>query len=328
MQIFKKIYLSIIFIFFIFHPQIVKSDFSLDTLKVTCAGIEVMGVDHDTAKEIRKLSTMQVGDVFRLLASNEYCEESIEQVKNKLSVEDMKCSFMALSNGDFYFVLDVLPTNSAIMYRTIPECSQKIKQLPKKLVFLYNKLNERRIELMHNRVDHEEYYDKGFLDFDDPIMHDIALKLSVLAKKHNDDLLKILHFSKDVEERETAGILLSWSQHPSNLSYIAKANLLQDPNSAVRNNVARSYIHFMSLVKDKSALRDIMPAYCKMAMLPLHSDRNKALYSIREIIKNHPDIISAIDPECKNNISYIAEMSILNNVGGVAKQILRLMEDV
>ncbi|MGE4350453.1 MAG: HEAT repeat domain-containing protein [Candidatus Berkiella sp.] len=327
MKIFQKVFLYISLVSFILYSQIVKSSFSLDTLEVTCAGIEVMGIDRDTAKEIRKLSTMQVGEAFRLSESNQYCEETIKQVKSKLPLDDMKCSYMALSNGDFYFVLDIIPTDMPIRYRVIPEPSHAVKKLPKELISLYEKLNERRIELMLNHVEYEESYDKGFFDSDDPVMHGIAKKLSVLAKKHNHELLNIIHFSKDVEERRTAGILLSWSQHPSNLSYIAKADFLQDPDSAVRNNVARSYIHFMSQVKDKAALRDIMPAYCKMAMLPLHSDRNKALYSIREVIKHHPDLVLAIDQECKNNISYIAEMSIIDDVGGVAKQVLELIKD-
>lgn len=322
-------YVSIVLVLAIIYSQIAKSDISFDTYKVTCAGIEVMGVDRPMADEIRKLSAMQIGDVFMFTEANGYCKKSTEQIKNKFSsTEDVKCSYMALSNGEFYFVLDIIPLDSRLTtYREIPKSPHKVAELPVELVSLYKQLYERRFELMYNHLNHEEYYDKGYLDFDDPVMHTIADQLSVLAKKHNDDLLNIIHYSQDADEREIAGLLLSWSQHPSNLRYIAQADFLLDPNNAVRNNVARSYIHFMERVEDITLLSDIMPAYCKMAALPLHSDRNKALYSILEILKTHNKLSSVIDEQCKNTITYIAEMSILEDVGGVAQQILKLIED-
>lgn len=322
------LYISFLIIFAALYSQTVKSAISLDTVKATCAGIEVMGVDHELAEQIRKLSTLQIGDTLMLSEYDGYCKGTTKQIENNLTVGEVKCSYMVLSNGEFYLVLDILPIDAkGLIYRTIPYNPKGVVKLPEQVLFLYNSLFNRSFELLSNYTNYEEYYDKGYLDYDDPVLHSIAEQLSVLAKKHNDDLLKIIHYSPDRDEREAAGLLLSWSQEPNNLRYIADADLLLDPDNAVRNNVARSYIHFMDRVKDKTILTDIIPAYCKMAALPLHSDRNKALYCILEILKAHPDMAYAINVDCKNNITYIADMSVLDSVGGVAKEIVKLMEE-
>lgn len=317
--------ISIIILLSLLNSHAVSAFFP-GSYEVTCAGIEVMGVSHDTAEQVRKFSTMQVGDKFNIDDTKPLSDKAIKNIKENLSIGDIETSFMVVSNGELYMILDIIPNEAkSTTYRTIPDNPEGVVRLTKELMSLYNRHNDRKIHFMQNYTNFEEYYDKGYLDYDDPVLHSITEQLRDLAKEQNDDLLKIIHYSHDEEEREAAALLLSWSQHPSNLTYIAKADILRDPNVAVRNNVARSYIHFMDRVEDKAILEDIIPAYCEMAALPSHSDRNKALYCILGILKAHPDLAVAVNLECTNNINYIAEMSILDNVGGVAKEIINLL---
>lgn len=322
-----RFFAALLFVFSVVCSPISNSLEIDDSLKVTCAGIEVLGVDSQTADSVRKLSVLQVGDELLLKDAEQYTDKTIEAIKNQLISKEVYRSYMVLGDRRFYLVLDILPKGShKALYRTIPPYALPIPKMPEELSILYDNLIHRFSDRFSKEVYHGESYSKGYIDYEDPIMHEIAVKLSVLAKKHNDDLLTIIHYSNDSDERVKAAHLLSWSQHPTNLRYIANADLLMDPNSGVRNYVARSYIYFMDRVEDKSLITNILPGYCKMVALPSHADRNKSLGCIRSILKAHPEFASAIDPLCKRNIAYIAEMSILENVGGYAKDILELME--
>jgi hypothetical protein len=172
-----------------------------------------------------------------------------------------------------------------------------------------------------------ERYDKGFRDSDDPVLHGLAVKLSKVVWKYNHILLDIVHYSTNVTERRSSATLLAWSRHPENLASILEWDLLMDPDTGVRNYIARAFTYSISDIRDRSLLKNLLPAYCKQAALPTHTDRNKALYSILEILKNDKSLASSISPECKNTITYISEISILDNVGGVAKEIMKIMEN-
>ena len=84
----------------------------------------------------------------------------------------------------------------------------------------------------------------------------------------------------------------------------------------------------MQDMKNESLLRKLIPVYCKQATLPSHTDRNKALTSLFEILKKNKEMVSTVNVECEATIRYISEVSILNNVGGIAKEIVKLLDSV
>ena len=177
--------------------------------------------------------------------------------------------------------------------------------------------------LMSNGNFSMEKPNEDFRDSTDPMLHEMAVQLSQLVPKYNHDLLEIVHYSPYVEERQKAAQLFAWSNHAENLPYLLKWDLLSDPDEEVRNNIARSFSQFMKKIKDESLLKDLMPAYCMQATLPNHTDRNKALISINSILESHPKLVIAIPPECKKNITYLSDTSILDNIKGPAKDILK-----
>lgn len=82
----------------------------------------------------------------------------------------------------------------------------------------------------------------------------------------------------------------------------------------------------MNEIKDEKLLKNLIPHYCKQITFPKHTDRNKALFSIKEILEVRPTLSSSLDVKCQNTIKYISNMSILENVKGPAEDILTMIE--
>lgn len=316
---------------FVFSSNVAKATIIYGNYEGILAGIEVIGVDAEAAQKIRKQMPYQIGSKFALSDMAEYKAKCQQIIKNNLHASIGLCTSVLYNEKEFFLVIDVFPEdsrNKEVVFRKIPEKKQgEVAKLPKKLQELYNALDERRSLLISQGKFPVEIRNKGYVDYEDPILHDLALSLVEHAEKSNEILLQILHYSKNVEERRLAATLLSWSKHPENLNLILEWNVLLDPDTGVRNNVARSYISIMQNMKNEALLQKLIPIYCKQASLRTHTDRNKALISILEILQSDKNSSKNINTECESNIRYLSEMSILGNVGGTAKEIIKLIDE-
>lgn len=315
----------------IFFSPIARSALIENSYRGNWAGIEVIGVDSVTAQKLRESMPFQKGSDFVLADVQKYKSECQEIIKKNVPFSQGRCSCVLFEDKKVFLVADVVHNgtkNKISLFRTIPEKKNgKVSKLPKKLRDLYIALEERRSVHISQGKFPLEIINDGYLDYEDPTLHVLAMQLSSFASGHNNVLLDIIHYSKDAEERRTAAILFSWAKHPENINLILKWNILFDPDTGVRNNIARSYVFVMQDVKNKSLLRKLIPIYCKQVNLPSHTDRNKALTSIFEILQADKEIIPIVNEECKAAIKYMAETSILNNVGGVAKEIIKQFDD-
>lgn len=304
------------------QASVVSSDY-----QAVWAGIDVMGVDAQKADELRTQLPIKIGDsitIGEVFKCREECESIIAK---HVDDSDVECGFMVYDNSDLFLTVDVIPYDAQkVVFRTIPEKNEVEQDIPEELQLAYQKLIDRCSQLFSEHVDFKEDFDHGYLDYDEPTLHMLAEDLSMLANKHNDLLLDILHYSKNSDKRSDVAALFSWSKRPDNLKWILERNLLMDPDKGVRNNLTRSFTYFMKDIKDKTLLRDLLPVYCKQMSLPTHMDRNKALFSVKRILTYHPDIIIYVGSDCKNTLRYISDMSILDNVGGIAKDILDLID--
>lgn len=234
--------------------------------------------------------------------------------------------------AQYFFMEKVAPTSllifSTISSRIRIEQYQKkhapVAKIPTELDGLYNKWNEHASSLMSRGNFIKENYDNNFRDFEDPLLHHYAIQLNNLAKEHSSILLDIIRYSKNNILRQKAADLLSWGDLKNNIHCLIHWDLLRDPDPIVRNNIARAFLHSIH-TEDECLLKQLIDAYCYQAMLPTHGDRNKALFSLKEIVEAHPNLSTAFSPACKSNLIYMSEASILENIKQPAKDILSIL---
>lgn len=324
----KFFYNFICLIAFLYCP-IGQSEILTKDFTATFAGIEVIGVDKSTAEKVRHALPVQIGDVFFSKDTEKQRANYLDIIKKNFLTNNVVCSFLLYGNNTVYLIIDFIPLEiKENVYRPISDNKENSKRIPKKLNSLYDQWNKRHSFLMNEGLLNIENYDKGFRDFKDPQLHNLAKKLNLYASKNYRVLLTTIRDSTNASERRKAAALLAWSEHPNEtLEFILQWGLLNDPDQGVRNDLTRSLSTSIKYIKEISLLKKLFPSYCKQVTLPRHTDRNKALYSIREILQFHPDLSTVITAECKQTISYISEVSILGNVGGFASEILKIMEE-
>ena len=290
------------------------------------AGIEVIDSQNISMHKIRQLLPIQVGDTFIARDAKHYVSLCRDIIRENTSYGETLCSILWYGDETVYLIVDLLGKSENHIFRKIPTKNTEIHKIPNELNLLYKKWNDHASALMSSGNFPIENFDNGFRDFDDPILHNLAIKLKKFATKYNSILLDIVHYSENNIERQKAADLLSWGKVVDNIHFIIDWNLLEDPDMTVRNNIARSFLHSIHHSNDQVMLKNLIQAYCSQAKLPTHGDRNKALYSIKEILEEHPTLISAINSECKSRISYLSKVSILENVKEPAKEILAILE--
>ena len=296
---------------------------SSDYFHGTWSGIEVMGTDQKTAQYIRSIVPIVIGAEFSSKNINEF-QDWCNNVKATLQNDNISCSFIGYGGGKFYYDVEIKPPVKDKM-KMAGNVSVKNARfhVPKNLSTLFDRWWDRHFSLVQSGLFPKEHFTNGHLDYDDEILHGLSEKMSKLSRKHNKRLLEVLRYSQDPDERSKAATLLSWSITPENILYILDFNLLQDPDHGVRNDLSRSMSFILDQVNNDVLLAKATRAFCEQATLPSHGDRNKALFSISALIKKNPKLTEAIDHKCKKTIEYIAQMSILPNVGGSAKDIIK-----
>lgn len=326
MQFFLKVITPIILTF-----SMTLNAFEIDeNYKSEWVGIEVIGGDVEAAEKIRALDIITIGHAFPAYNAKHYCEKCKKIIQKKTQFKNAHCSLVWFPENTAYLLVELIGKEyNHVTFRTIPKNNNAIISIPNELNEVFIKWKTRMSDLLSSGNFSLEKPNDSFRDSNDTILHELAVQLSKLVPKHNHAVLEVIHYSPDIQERQKAAQLFAWSNHAENLPYVLEWNLLLDPDPGVRNDVARSFSNSMHKIKDENLLKKLIPTYCKQAALPSHSDRNKALISLSRILDSHPNLIPTLNKnsQCKENITYISNMSILENVRDPAKEILKILEE-
>jgi hypothetical protein len=320
MQFFLKIIMPAIIVFFSMSTNAFEVD---ENYKSDWAGIEVIGGDIEAAEKIRSLDLVTIGATFPASKAKHYCQKCKKIVQKKTQFTNAHCSLIWYGDQTAYLIVETGGKHiNDYLLRSIPKNKYAIVKIPDELNKVFLLWESRMSVLMFSSNN------KKLADLNDPILHKLTDQLYELVPKYNQAVLDVVHYSPDKIERQKAAQLFAWSNHAENLPYVLEWDLLLDPDSGVRNDVARSFSNSMEKIKDETLLKNLMPVYCKQLSLPTFSDRNKALMSISRMLQTHPILISTLnkDNQCKANITYISNMSILENVREPAKDILKILD--
>ena len=115
----------------------------------------------------------------------------------------------------------------------------------------------------------------------------LAQEIRVHARTRHDELIHIVSEARSLEERIRAANLLNWAGRVEETVPLA-ASLLDDPEIAVRNDLARFITPFLPYVHDER-VAEIVDATMRMQTRPSHTDRNKALYVLLFVLIHHPE---------------------------------------
>ncbi len=286
------------------------------------AGFEIMGNRHIETAKIAKLIPIRIGAPYEqdIPAWKSWCAE----IRKALGVPFAECTATRFSDGNAYFTVDIVEKGDEAHAVFRPEPAGSLPLPPPEVMSRYDALQTRLWKLFNEGTPPGETWSAGYLDYTDPEMHRLVLELVKSVPPYRAGIIAALAGERDFNRRMTAADLLNWAGEGADS--VAKVHtLLDDPHSAVRNQLSRFMMHFVASVKDPRVLDAVVDSLVTQLDRPSHGDRNKALFNLVFLVKAHPEEAVRIREKAGPSLRYIAARSILPNVGPVAGELMKLI---
>lgn len=305
-------------------PLLLGFSFSAQSANWTWAGFEIVGQKNVSKAKIQSLIPIKIGSPFEdnKLLWDQWCM-AIQAKYNFIYAE---CG--AVRYGDFkaYFTVELVEKGDEYRLAFRDEPAQSLPLANQKVIKEFEALQSRLWTLFEKGQPPIENALKGYLDYDDLEMSQMVQHLIKWTPKYRDNLIRVLKQDKDPEKRAKAATLLNWAQNTED-SISKVHSLVNDPRELVRNNISRFMMHYFDKVKNTRILKEVIKSLSKQLWYPSFGDRNKAIFGLLAIAKNHPQIRSYIKLKAIRGIQFLAKNSILNNVQVPAQQLLELINE-
>ena len=287
-------------------------------------GVEILGNKHIKRQDVEKIISVPIGTAATVNDVKALKSRCVD-VKERLLLAETKCGFVMLPGGRVFLTVDVIESGDERRLKFRSEDSFQKVYLPDELMKRLAEFQSLQFAKFQKGVKHEDVVKAGILDSTDAELHSVIEKLVFATEGKTDILFKVLEYSDDAKHRAAAATLLSWARMPAQ-SIAALPPYLDDPSEVVRNDISRFILKFIDSVGSEIVITQLIEAFSKQLDFPSHGDRNKALFALAQIARTRPASRPIISRVGGPTISYIAENSILENVGGEAKKLVAMLD--
>jgi hypothetical protein len=285
-------------------------------------GFEIVGSRSVSREQIIESLPLKLGQPYKENVAE--WEAWCSNLREKFGFLHADCSGLRYLDFRAYFVVSLVEKGEGYRIRYRPAPTQNIPIQDPEVFSLYDQLMKRLWELFGQGINAGEKTLPEYVDFEDPQMHALVLKLVERAPAVRDNLIQIVGFDKDPKKRADAAWILCWAKSPTD-SIARVFSFLDDPAELPRNDISRFMTHWVSSVQDPKLEKPLLDALILQMKRPSHADRNKALSNLLSYLPKHPGAIPYFKSIGKDEIEHIAENSVLENVGLYAKEIQKLL---
>ena len=253
-------------------------------------------------------------------------------VADKFGLAKVHVGTLRFLDGKAYLVLNVVEQQDAAnhTFRAEPDKNIDVPEevsalLEKHSALIQKNFDTQNFEALREEVrgiEEKDYYNT-YPDSEE--MSALVDEMRATFPPHRQALIEVLKHSRSTQARAHAATALNWSGDV--LDSISQIYMLtDDPAVLVRNNISRFMLHYLQYHPDKAVRGAVIDSLLVQMTFPSHADRNKALYGLLALAQSAPADRGFIEQKGRAEIERIAKQSILDNVGGVAKQLLDLFD--
>ena len=285
-------------------------------------GFEVVGSHSVSRDKIIAELPIKVGDTYK--EDQPQWQKWCDNLKKKFDFYHAGCSSVRFLDFRAFLVVDIVEKGEEyrLKFRNPPKDDIAIKD--PQIFAWYDQLMARLWELFDEGVSAGEHTNGDYLDFKDDRMHELVGKLVEKSPASKDNLIEIIKADKDSQKRAKAAWLLNWALTPVD-SIESVYSYLDDPVRLVRNDISRFMSHWTADVKDEQLQKGLVDAFVLQMKRPSHADRNKSLSNLESLITSIPNLGPYLKATGGSEIDHIAANSVLENVGGLAKNLQKLI---
>jgi hypothetical protein len=286
--------------------------------------VEIMGNTQHSREEILAHIPLRLGEPFVREPErwNKWCAKLVDV----FDFHDATAGAMRGIDGTARLSVEIVERGAEHRshFRSAP--TGLTRPLPDSVRSLYDDLVARGEELFEQRKVNAESGYGGYLDYADLRMHKVVLQLIKTVPPHRKTLLDTVANDRDANKRATAATMLHWAGETTK-SIAVVHRLLDDPDYAVRNNISRFMNHYLDRLESRDLRQRVIDALLVQLDRPSGSDRNKAIYGLRELAQSFEVDRAYIAHRGLDVIRYMARNSLAGSfVCDPAKEILELIE--
>lgn len=282
------------------------------------AGVELMGLRELDREEVMAAIEIEVGAVYQ--TDREAWARLKADLEQRFDCVEVRVTAVRYVGFEAFLVVDVVERGdeARLQYSEAPTGEVPIDP---EILEVHAELDELRHAGFESGEQVREFVDGEFMDFDDPAMHALGLRLRELVRPQRLALIEVLARDRDRGKRGEAATLLNWGGDVTDS--IARIHpFADDPESLVRNNVTRFMLHHLDKVEDAQVRQALITQFARQLTRPSHSDRNKAAYGLLLLLEAWPEDAPAVSAAARTELEVIARDSVLFNVRDPAREVL------
>lgn len=288
----------------------------------TWTDFEIVGQTRHTREEIAALLPVELGTPYP--EDTSIFDRCNEILRAELDVAHVACSNVLFLTGEAYLVVEMVEHGEEDRREFRPAPAGDAPLAPE-LAALYDRLMKSLMDAFRAGADIGENMDAGHLDYRLPEMHAVVEEMRRTVPPRREELLRVLAENPTGADRARAAWLLNWAGNEADT--IARVlPFVDDPHGVTRNDITRFMLHYVDRVEDEATRRAIVDALARQLRRPSHGDRNKAASSLKALLEAHPELAPYVAETAGPWLRRIAEQSVLENVGGVAREVLAMSE--
>jgi hypothetical protein len=287
-------------------------------------GVEVIGNHRVSSTDLLGQLPVHIGDIYREdLRTWMNCGDGL---RARYGFIFARCLPVRYPDGTAYLVVDVVEPDQAYRNRFRNPPAKDVAWVTPEIKAVYDRLYTRFWALFNQGRSVQERADAGYLDYSDPRLHADVLKLIRSVPLYRDRLLDVLQNDRNSKKRADAANFLNWTVKDLEGTIRRANSLLDDPSSEVRNNISRFTLQFVARLQSDPVRRDVIRQCLLQLDRPSFGDRNKSLYNLLAIAQKFPEDRDFISEQGLALIQSIADASVLPNVGGTARDLLKVLK--
>jgi hypothetical protein len=289
----------------------------------TWTGFEIVGRRLHSREEIAALLPVELGAPYPEEADAVF-ERCNEVLRAELDVAHVVCSNVLFLTGEAYLVVEVVEhgEEERLAFREPPSGDAPLDPA---LAALYQRLISSLMAAFQAGTDVGETMEPGYLDYEHPEMHAVVEEMRRAVPPRREELLRVLAESPEGADRARAAWMLNWAGDEAD-SIARVHGFLDDPHGVTRNDVSRFMVHYLDRVEDEATLRAVVDSLAIQLSRPSHGDRNKAAYCLKTLLQAHPGLAPYVAERAGPWLRRIAGQSILDNVGGLAREVVAMLD--
>ncbi|SRR5579875_1826859 len=283
------------------------------------AGIEFYGSSQITRRELEQALGLKPGARLAQIA------RAVDRLDRKLTGRRLQATVEIVEGSpqEIFVAVDLPDGQGAAAPTRRLRSPRHVAVSSEKPFLLLGELEARLEKLRCEGRPWSETMRSGLKYYSDEPANQVVEQMTQMVPFMRDELIAVTESDPDPARRKQAIDLLNWAGSiPDTTRRLIPS--LDDADRDVRAAAARYMFSRFELLPDDFPYDSLTDSFSRMLMRPSHQDRSKALYCLRALAGQHPELLARVAALDGERIKTIYDLTAIPSIKSVCGQLLAL----